>query len=310
MSKKLIAVAAAAALALSALVAAPAVAAPVITVNDEDGGSGTSAAPFTIAVPSTNSVNDTNALEFVMTGLEVDDVIKVTTTGTVKVIEGASDVANSAFYNVTTLSKTSLDKTITSGTEYTFRAHTTSTTTGTVAVTVTRTGLNTSNTYSVKGTAGTPYVIKATGGVPATLANGKTSVVTFTVADAFGNLIEDNASAISADAVRVNMGVITWDSTAKVYKSTMTAPTSGAFIASIDLDADDLSVSGFADSQQELIAVVNSAGNSSLTAQVAALTAQLADSRPKANSVTKKRYNTLARKWNAAFPSQKVALKK
>jgi hypothetical protein len=53
-----------------------------------------------------------------------------------------------------------------------------------------------------------------------------------------------------------------------------------------------------------------SAQVTALTAQVAALTAQLDASRPKAKSVTKKKYNTLARKWNRAFPSQKVALKK
>jgi hypothetical protein len=47
-----------------------------------------------------------------------------------------------------------------------------------------------------------------------------------------------------------------------------------------------------------------------LQANVTALTAQLAVSRLIENSVTQKKYNTLARKWNAAFPSQRVALKK
>lgn len=307
MSKKLIAVAAASALALSALIATPAVAAPAIAVQNAVTGTGTASSPYTIPVPSANTVASGNSLEFNITGLAVDDVVKVVASG-VRVIEGNTPIANSSFYNVTTLSKTALDKTIASGTSYDFMVHTTSTTTGTVAVTITRTGLNTSNTYSVKGTVGTPYVIKATGGVPETLANTKTSVVTFTIADVFGNLIE-NSSATSS-IVRSNMGAVTWDSTAKVYKSTMTAPTSGAFIASLDLNASDLSVAGFADSSQELIAVVNSTGSPSLVSQVAALTAQLAASRPIADSVTKKRFNTLARKWNAAFPGQKVSLKK
>jgi hypothetical protein len=258
-------------------------------------------------VPNENTVDSTNAITFNITGLAVDDVVKVVATG-VKVVEGSSDIANSSFYNVTSLSKTLLEKVITSGTTYDFRAHTTSTATGTVLLTINRTGLNTSNTYSIKGTVGTPYQIKATGVVPETLASGKTATVTFTIADAFGNLIE-NSSATSS-IVRSNMGAVTWDSSAKVYKSTMTAPTSGAFIASLDLDASDLSVDGFADSSQELIAVVNSAGSASLVSQVASLTAQLAASRPIADSVTQKKYNTLARKWNAAFPSQKVALKK
>jgi hypothetical protein len=47
-----------------------------------------------------------------------------------------------------------------------------------------------------------------------------------------------------------------------------------------------------------------------LQAKVTALTDQLAASRPVADSVTKKKYNTLARKWNAANPGAKVALKK
>jgi len=307
MSKKLIAVAAASALALSALIAAPAYAAPAVAVVDADGGAGTSSSPYTIKVPHENTVDSTNAITFNITGLAVDDVVKVVATG-VKVVEGSSDIANSSFYNVTSLSKTLLEKVITSGTTYDFRAHTTSTATGTVLLTINRTGLNTSNTYSIKGTVGTPYQIKATGVVPETLASGKTATVTFTIADAFGNLIE-NSSATSS-IVRSNMGAVTWDSSAKVYKSTMTAPTSGAFIASLDLDASDLSVDGFADSSQELIAVVNSAGSASLVSQVASLTAQLAASRPIADSVTQKKYNTLARKWNAAFPSQKVALKK
>jgi hypothetical protein len=47
-----------------------------------------------------------------------------------------------------------------------------------------------------------------------------------------------------------------------------------------------------------------------LNDRIAVLTTQLAASRPIATSVTKKRYNTLARKWNAANPGAKVALKK
>ena len=47
-----------------------------------------------------------------------------------------------------------------------------------------------------------------------------------------------------------------------------------------------------------------------LQAQVTALSAQLLVSRLIADSVTQLKYNRLARKWNAAFPSQRVALKK
>jgi hypothetical protein len=56
--------------------------------------------------------------------------------------------------------------------------------------------------------------------------------------------------------------------------------------------------------------VINNTTQAAVDAQVAALTAQLAASRPKAKSVTKKRFNTLARAWNRAFPSQAVKLKR
>ncbi len=47
-----------------------------------------------------------------------------------------------------------------------------------------------------------------------------------------------------------------------------------------------------------------------LQASVVAMQAILDVSRLDENSVTQKKYNTLARKWNEAFPSQAVALKK
>jgi len=118
----------------------------------------------------------------------------------------------------------------------------------------------------------------------------------------FGNALED-AAAVSTDAVRSNMGLITWDAAAKVYKSTMTSPGNTAFIASIDLANSDRTIAGFADSKQKLIATVNVSGSSTqvttLTSQVAALTAE---------------YNALAAKWNKRVasktaPKKKVALK-
>jgi hypothetical protein len=240
-----------------------------------------------------------------VSNLETEDVVRVTTTGSVKVVDTAADIANSAFINVTTLHKADVTKTRTSAANYVFNVQSTSTTAGTVVVAVTRTGLTSSNTYYVKGAAGSAHKATVTSAIPATLANTKTAEITFTVADIFGNAVETAASAFT----EVNMSNVTWDSTAKAYKSTMTAPTSGPFIASVDgTPANE--VDGFADTALEIMAVVNSVGNAGLTAQVATLTAQLAASRPIADSVTQKKYNTLARKWNAAFPSQKVALKK
>jgi hypothetical protein len=316
MSKKLIAVAAASALALSALVAAPAYAAPSIAVTGNTGGTtGTAASPFTVLVPSANTVTDTgtpNALKFVVSGLATEDVVRVTSTGSVKILDTATALPTaSAFINVTTLGKTDITKNRTSDAAYTFFVHTTSTVTGTVNVSVTRTGLTSSNTYSVKGLAGSPHKATVTGGVPATLAATKTSDVTFTVADVFGNLLEGATSPnIVGKGGTDNMGLVEWDATAKVYKSKMTSPSNGAFIAKLDMSP-SAEIAGFADTELEIVAVVNSVGNASLTTQVATLTAQVASLQAIVDrKVSKKRFNTLARKWNRAFPSQAVKLKK
>jgi hypothetical protein len=319
MSKKLIAVASAAALALTALVGiAPASAtAPAFAIG---GGAGTDSAaaggsttPRTVNVPHLNQieVGDTaSAISLTVSSLAVGDVVTITSTGSVKFLQTEVE-AESANFNASTLGATSFTTTKTNTNSVVVYAYTTSTTAGTIAATVARTGLTSSQTFHIKGIAGHEYNIAATGGVPATLAKGATSVVTFTVTDVFGNAVENSVGAsnsVSADAQRDNMGLISWDAAAKVYKSTMTSPSSGPFIASIDLASTDLSVLGMPDSKQELIATVNVSGAST---QVATLTAQVAALQVIVDrKVTKKRFNTLARKWNAAFPSQKVKLKK
>jgi hypothetical protein len=325
MSKKLIAVASASALALSALVGIAPANASAFTVAiasaDFVGGTTTglsSSDPATLNVPAENKLEigtSKTAAGLDFTNLKAGDSISITTTGSVKVANEEADGTKDL--DVTTLGKTSLTASISadvSPSDDRYVVYTTSTTAGSVTVAMTRAGLTSSTTFHIKGIAGKLYNINAVSGVPATLAKGVTSVVTFTVTDVFGNQIEDrittanSIAGVSTDAVRTNMGLITWDAAAKVYKSTMTSPSSGAFIASIDLKNADLSVDGLADSKQELIATVNVSG---VSTQVATLTTQLAEANAKlAKRVTKKRFNTLARKWNAAFPSQKVKLKK
>jgi hypothetical protein len=146
---------------------------------------------------------------------------------------------------------------------------------------------------------------------PSTLANGAKSTLVATVTDVFGN------DTTVADDVRITTfdyatgTVATADATRvearKVNEYEWTSPSSDAIALSVKLNDNPDNVVGFAKANKFFALTVNSAGVSS---QVAELTAQLAASRPKATSVTKKKYNTLARKWNAAFPSQKVALKK
>ena len=157
MSKKLIAVASAAALALSALVAVPAAAAaPAIAITGVTGaGTGTSTSNVVVRVPDGNSIDDAvNAAVFTVTALETGDVVRITTSGSVKAIDTSVDVARSGIFDVTTAHKSSIEKTRTSNEQLVFYVQTTTTTAGTVVVAVTRTGLTSTNTYYVKGAAG------------------------------------------------------------------------------------------------------------------------------------------------------------
>jgi hypothetical protein len=316
MSKKLIAVASAAALAISLLAAVPASAtAPTFTLG---GGTGTEAGavstPRLVNVPSLNTIKlatDESAVSLLVDSLAIGDVVSITSTGAVKFVF-TEVLAASANFNASNLGVQTYSTTKTNADPITVYAYSTSTTAGTIAATVTRPGLTSSQTYYVQGEAGLAYNIAATAGVPSVLSNTATSVVSFTVTDVFGNAVEARA-AVSDDAQRVNMGLITWDAAAKVYKSTMTSPSTGAFIASIDLAAATRSITGMPDANQDLVATVNVSGAGtqvlSLTAQIAALEAKILTMRTFERSVTKKRFNTLARKWNAAFPSQAVKLK-
>jgi hypothetical protein len=290
MSKKLIAVASAAALALSALVAIPAAAAaPVVTLVGAVAGTGTSSSNATIDVPYSNSVvRGQNAIEFTVSALETGDVVRITTSGSVKAIDSAVNVPNSSVFDVTSAHKSSIEKTRTSDANYVFMVQNTTTTAGTVVVSVSRTGLTSSSTLYVKGVAGAPYKITDVTGVPTTMAKLATAAVTFKVTDFFGNAVESLTLGSKTD----NLTAPTWDSSAKVFKTTLTAQSSGAFTVEFDLGADD--IAGFADATDSYVSVVNFAGNASLATQVASLISD---------------YNKLATRWNKKV-ANKTTLKK
>jgi len=295
MSKKLIAVASAAALALSALVAMPAAAlAPTVSLSGQAAGTGTSTSNATIRVPDANSIAETtNAIRFTVNNLETGDVVRITTSGSVKAIDTATNIATSTVLDVTTAHKSSIEKTRTGIADYVFMVQSTSTTAGTVVVSVTRTGLTSTSTIYVKGVAGDKYKITDVTGVPTTMAKLAEAAVTFKITDIFGNAVE----SLSGSTVSANLSTPSWDSSAKVFKSTLTAGSSSAFIVSIDLGATD--VVGFAAATDDYVGVVNFAGNSSLATQVASLISD---------------YNALAKKWNKRVaartaPKKKVALK-
>jgi hypothetical protein len=325
MSKKLIAVAAAAALALTGLVAVPASgAAQSITLNGS-ANSTTATVPLVIHVPDDNTIADnTNAQDITISGDE-GDAYSLTTTGSVKLVSAVA--TGTKDLNVTTLGKSSFTGTLPAAATLTFYVYTTSTDVGTVVVSLTRAGLATSTTMHIKGGVGEAYNFTATG-APATLAKGAKAVIDMKVTDVFGNALEGadaetlfGAAGVNVSAKGVATATLTrtgastwWNASTKTYQGTLTSTTNNPFIVEIGVDGDtaagigDPSVNGLPDAAHKAILIVNNpaaaTANAALTAQIAAL--QVIVDR----KVTKKRFNTLARKWNAAFPSQKVKLKK
>jgi hypothetical protein len=339
MSKKLIAAAAAAALALTALVGvAPASAATFeVAVSNTTGNSPaqtaaskaadgvTAATAYNVNVPSndvirSNATGDrsgTTALKFDITTTAARGQVDVTATGSVRIIteDEFDDGAKVA------TGKTSLTD-FSAANAFTFYVITTSTSAGTVVVS----NAGNSKTVYVAGESEWAYKLNFT--APTTAALGGDIKVTGTVKDAFGNDLTVALDAIGDFDVLGMVGVTTpafkYTSSTKSYEFKYTAPTTAIPVAvQIKLAAVETptAVTAFGTpvasvfftvTATDLTATVTSltAQVASLTAQVAALTDQLAGSRPVADSVTKKKYNTLARKWNAANPGAKVALKK
>jgi hypothetical protein len=340
MSKKLIAVASATALALSALVGiAPAHATVGFEFNPSTGGSTTgtqdgltAATANTVPVPSANVLAATQAAAVTVdtarivrvTGVASGDTVTVATTGTVKVLESLVGYATASVnYNVANVGATSWTKSfstaagnVPAGGNLDLNFFTTSDVTGSAVITLTRTGLTSSKTYYFKGVAGAAHTVKGLTGVPTSLAKDATATFSFQVTDVFGNAVEaqqvTTSSFYTISPANATIAKATgtdgngWDSSSKTYKMTLTGVNSDPYVFKMDLDF-TAAAAGLAATADTSSAVIN---NPAVAAQVATLTAQIATMRPKATSVTKKRYNTLARKWNAAFPSQKVKLKK
>jgi hypothetical protein len=313
MSKKLIAVASATALALTGFVGVSAnAAAQSISVAASTlvaPGTGSAADPYLVLVPELNELDTAanSALAVTLSG-DAGDTYSVSTTGAVRLVQ-SEVLSASKDINVTTLGKSSFSGKLPAGKSVTFYAYSTSTTAGTIVGNLTRTGLSTSETFYVEGVAGVAHTLSAVAGVPAALADTKEATFSFKVSDVFGNAIEDfnaaGGTVVTVDASKATDAKATgtdtngWDSSSKTYKVTLTSASDDPMVLNIDLGA-ATAADGFADAKDTYVTVINGAGSD----QVAALQAKLA------NRVTKKRFNTLAKKWNAAFPSQAVKLKK
>jgi hypothetical protein len=334
MSKKLIAVASAAALALSAFVAMPATAAAATITVDAGSGTVSGATAKSGAATSPNAAEN-NQLTWGSTGttvrftvsnpLAASANITVNSDLGVKVLTVLTDADDKALkVGAGSTSVTGSDSTATN--DFVFYAYTTSTTAGTVAINM----AGNTTVYWVKGTAGQAYSLASVvfpTSVVAKIGQTETKdVISFVITDVFGNKLENAATAVDVSALGASVSDSKtvlgstadqgkFSATKKVYEAFVYNATSSNVAMSLKVNTDaDFSADGLAAPVDTAFSSV-SAGSladqvKALTAQVASLTAQLAASRPVATSVTKKKYNTLARKWNAANPSNKVALKK
>jgi hypothetical protein len=324
MSKKLIAVASAAALALSALVAVPANAAiavvyadaagtvtPSVTVAAATAGSGIVDVPANNVLEFTTTTDRSSLISVTVTTV-AKDVVSATATGAIKIVDDVLDAAGDEYSS--TAGSSTYTATATTN-EVVFYVYTTSSTAGSLTITK---GGNTQVVY-FKGIAGVAYNIAVT--APTFVAAGLTPAsdnVTVAVSDVFGNNVASEAGVVTLSVLgggaSLDDPTPDYSTTKKTYGSLLTAASAGSFALTAAITSAPEDVDGLPEAKDTFFVTINSSSAAdsitSLTAQVAALTAQLALSRSIADSVTQKKYNTLVRKWNAAFPNNKVALKK
>jgi len=315
MSKKLIAVAAAAALALTGLVATPANAISItnVTITHSVGSSGAltsshantdaavTANTFAVARnvifgSNTDSATRTAVRFEVLTGAA--GAISVESTGGVK-LATTIETAGVAL-KVDAGSQTLTGATVSGALTYTFYAWNTSTTAGSVVI---KTALSTL-TYYVKGVAGEAYNI-VTPTFPTSLYIGQTDgKVTFGLTDAYGNNV--SATGTTPTGFGGTFDAATYSSTTKLHTAKVLTVTSDNVAINLAITPVDLSANGFAKPVKSAFALIAAgdltARNTALTAQVAALTATV-------NGLTAD-YNALANKFNKKVKkSKRVALK-
>jgi hypothetical protein len=336
MSKKLIAVAAAAALALTGLVVMPTVATATPgpfavtvegweTTNTVGRTGATSTGAIQVFVPSNDVlrsvVTDADDVpEGSSTALRLDvvtpgatDAITVTSTGGVKILTETQWDASTKPKTATGTQSVTVSA---AAGEAELYVYTTSTTAGTVVVSA----AGSSRTLYVQGLSPISNSYKLAFTAPATASISGKVKVTGTVRDMFDNLLKPAQGDLTYSALGGNLSTATVSdfkvdaATSVVTFDVATASTATQFAINVSATTPADAVTAFPGRAVAVFALVSAVDLStqvtSLTAQVTALQAQLEASRPKATSVTKKKYNTLARKWNAANPGSRVALKK
>jgi hypothetical protein len=343
-SFKKIALAVVAAMTMSTLVATSASAAPMQVTSVKKAGTtttlGTAATtPITLPVPSDNSVDTADTVEFVVT-VDTGTVVSVVATNAFVIPAVATSTAPvTASSGAATWSQN-----VGTGTTATFYVYTKTTAIGSVAIT----NGGTTTTYYVQGTSDKINSITLTGvdSAPA----GTSVTVTIGAVDVFGNKLSGKSISAIANGATLDTATVTTGSgltnfgTAEVkFVAPATGPvTIVAYAASADMGT---AVTGFSTPSSSAVKVI---AVTDLSAQVSALTTQLAAANAakavaeaalaaektalatvkaeldalKAKAIVDKaaadlaratyvaEYNALAKKWNAKFPKLKVTLKK
>jgi len=328
MSKKLIAVAAAAALALTGLVAAPANANTITQVVLTHGGtahastepagnqttltSSQTSADSAVTIASdntdrkvyfggtTDAATRTSVRAVVTTGAA--STLSISSTAGVKVAASVTDAAGAAI--AVDGGSTSISGTTTSGAlTYTFYAWTTSTTAGSVTIDSGSSRI----VFYVKAKVGPAYNL-ADVVFPSSLYVGQTDAkVTWKLTDQWGNPVT-TGTGITPTGFGASFGAATYSATTKLWSSAISSITGDNVAINVAMSPTDLSANGFAKPVKSAFKLVSAGDltvqNAALTAQVTALQAQLAALT--ASTVTKAKYNKLVRKWNRANPNNKV----
>jgi hypothetical protein len=302
MSKKLIAVAAAAALALTGLVGvAPSNALPIggteknqiVKSGLSTSGAGTNSSPYTANVPSDGTVVAANLIKFVVSADVTSRALSVTTTSGIKLLDAPGDATNK-YTAASGLS--SWTSTLDAAGQAVFYAFPTTTTKGIITVTLDG---DVTQIY-LTGNAGPAYDITSVT-LPSLEVEGK-DVVLATVTDAFGNAV--TAATLTTTRVGTGTGMtgteIAYSTTTKRFEGTITAGKSAGQLAvqvalTVTETADTKAAFGAANSSYfGIINVAAAADVKALKAEVAALKAD---------------YNKLAARWNKLVASKKAPKK-
>jgi hypothetical protein len=320
MSKKLIAIASAAALGLSALVAVPAAALNVvvgaqnatasITVTGTTArgttGEGTVSLPVKITVPDAGTVGADQILTFTISSTLKRTAVTATTTQGIKLLDAPGDATNKYTSASGTATLPATAATNENG-AYVFYGFPTSTTAGLLTVTI---GTDITQIY-IQGLEGAAYDIKSVT-IPTIEPKGA-GVVTAVVTDAFGNPILDVNETLTLTRVGGTGGTspadIAYSTTTMRWEVEITGPDAAgqaAYAAIVEgLTATTAQIAAFGApetffglttfaSTAELVTALR-AQVTALTAQVTALTAD---------------YNRLATRFNKRYDLKKAPVKK